>query len=147
MGMTRRGVSARGGVAMSRSGAETSACSASLTSGFVSTSGWAGLSADAEVEKTKVNKQRTGAARVIWLACMLSPLEARPRVAPSPSSFWFRIKARRMEALQGLNCPAFKCLKIREHLFYVAEVEASGRSATVSSTVGFHCHAPHRARG
>jgi len=52
-----------------------------------------------------------------------------------------------MEALQGLNCPAFNCLKIREHLFYVAEVEASGRSATVSSTVGFHCHAPHRARG
>src|SRR5439155_12804594 len=92
MGITRRGVSARGGVAISRSGAETSACTASLTSGFVSTSGWAGLSADAEVEKTKVNKQRTGAARVIWLACMLSPLEARPRVAPSPSSFWFRIK-------------------------------------------------------
>ena len=41
-----------------------------------------------------------------------------------------------MEALQGLNCPAFNCLKIREHLFYVGEVEASGRLATVSSTVG-----------
>jgi len=35
-----------------------------------------------------------------------------------------------------LNYPAFTCLKIREHLLYVAEVEASGRSATVSSTVG-----------
>jgi len=35
-----------------------------------------------------------------------------------------------------LNCPAFTCLKIREHLFYVGEVEASGRLATVSSTVG-----------
>src|SRR5438105_15814724 len=73
MGMIRRGASARGGVGMSRSGAETSACSDSLTSGFVSTSGWAGLSADAEVEKTKVNKQRTGAARVIWWAFMVFP--------------------------------------------------------------------------
>src|SRR2546421_12875658 len=34
---------------------------------------------------------------------MLSPPEARPRVAPSPSSFRFRTKACRMEALQGFK--------------------------------------------
>src|SRR6059058_1475134 len=96
MGITRRGVSARGGVAMSRSGAETSACSASLTSAFVSTSGWAGLSADAEVEKTKVNKQRTGAARVIWWAFMVFPPACKtPRARLLESITTFGIPERR----------------------------------------------------